>query len=246
MGFFDFWKGSKSAVKNTLYVDIHSHLLPGIDDGSASLEETIELIKEFIDLGYKKLIITPHIMGDYFKNTPEIIQEKLDLVRYEVKKQGLLIELEAAAEYYLDEAFIQKLERGDSLLTFGDNYLLFETSFMNEPASLKETIFLIASSGYKPVLAHPERYVYMYNSFKKYEDLFNRGLYFQLNLSSLTGYYSKESKKIAERLIRSNMVHFVGSDCHGIRHLEAIKKARNEKIYSQLLDLNIYNNNLIA
>ncbi len=245
MRLFSFGKKSKSEVK-PLYVDIHSHLLPGIDDGSASLEETIGLIKEFIGLGYRKLITTPHIMGDCFKNTPEIIQEKLELVRNEVKNQGLLIELEAAAEYYLDEAFIQKLERGEPLLTFGDSYLLFETSFMNEPASLKEVIFQIASSGYRPVLAHPERYVYMYSSFEKYEDLFNRGLYFQLNISSLSGYYSKESKRIAERLIKNNMVHFVGSDCHGTRHLEAIKKVRNEKIYTRLLELNIYNNNLLA
>lgn len=245
MGIFNFWKRNKSVAK-PLYVDIHSHLLPGIDDGSANLEETILLIKEFIELGYKKLIITPHIMEDHYKNTPEIIKEKLDMVRYEAKKLDLSIELEAAAEYYLDEAFIQKLERQEPLLTFGDNYLLFETSFMNEPASLKEVIFRIASSGYKPVLAHPERYVYMFDSFTKYEDLFNRGLYFQLNLSSLSGYYSEESKRIAEKLIKNDMVHFVGSDCHGMRHLEAIKKVRKKKIYSQLLDLNIYNNNLLT
>ncbi len=245
MGIFNFWKKSAPRV-NPLYVDIHSHLLPGIDDGSQSLEETMDLINGFIELGYKKLIITPHIMGDFYKNTPQIIHEKLNLVKTEARDLGLEIDLEAAAEYYLDEAFVKKLDQGEPLLTFGNNYLLFETSFMNEPANLREIIFQIASSGYKPVLAHPERYSYLYGSFDKYEDLFDRGVYFQLNISSLSGYYSKESKKIAEKLIKKGMIHFVGSDCHGTRHLEAIKKARGEKTYQELMNLNLYNNHLLA
>src|SRR5688572_24415891 len=123
----------KSALLNVLQADMHSHLLPGLDDGSETLEQSLELVAEMIDLGYKKLIMTPHIMGDFYKNTPEGIREKLELLREAVKSKNWDIELDCAAEYYMDEWFVQRLENGDKLLTFGDNYLLFETSYLNEP-----------------------------------------------------------------------------------------------------------------
>lgn len=246
MSLLRFWKKEQKNNTNFLKVDMHSHLLPGIDDGSESMEESIALIKTYADLGFKKLITTPHIMGDFFRNTPEIINGKLQEVKKRLEIEGIKIELEAAAEYYLDEFFLGKLESGEPLMTFGDNYLLFETSYLNEPALLRETIFRIASSGYRPVLAHPERYSYMHDSFDKYKDLFDRGVYFQLNVNSLSGYYSRQAQKIAEKLIQNNMVHFAGTDCHGQRHLDTYIKTMGEKYYRKLEDLNLLNNQLLA
>jgi protein-tyrosine phosphatase len=247
MASFIFWnKKTPKLAENFLEVDVHSHLLPGIDDGANDLEESIALIKELVCLGYKKIITTPHIMGDHFRNDPEIILNKLELVRQELKRQNIKVELDAAAEYYLDEHFIKLLSTKQPLLNFGDKYVLFETSFLNEPSQLKEVIFEIAAAGYKPMLAHPERYIYMYDSFKKYEDLFDRGCYFQLNLNSLCGYYNKMAKKIAEKLIDAQMINLVGTDCHGFRHLDTLKSVHAEKYFTKLKDLDLINHQLLA
>lgn len=226
-------------------VDMHSHLIPGIDDGSESIEESIELIKRMVDLGYQKIITTPHIMGDFYKNTPEIISEGLETVRGALKKENVEVVIEAAAEYYLDEWFVEKLDRKDELLTFGGNYLLVETSYLNRPSNLFDIIFKIQSAGYKVVLAHPERYTYMYDDFSAYEKLYSKNIYFQLNLNSLSGYYSPMAKKISEKLIDKRMIQFIGTDCHGDRHLDCLEsKTRKSKYYSRLLKLPLLNDSV--
>lgn len=223
--------------------DVHSHLLPGLDDGVETFEEALELVVAFKELGYNKLITTPHVMGDFFKNTPEgIINKKKELEAY-LNEKGIEMQIEAAAEYYLDEWFMEKVEAGD-LLTFGKNYVLIETSYINEPGQLHEVIFELRAKGYIPVLAHPERYTYMYGAFEKYQDLIDKGALFQLNTISLSGYYSKRAKQIAEKLIEEKMIHFLGSDCHGTRHIEALKKTTKEKTYKKALSLNLLNHSL--
>ncbi|MFN8416812.1 MAG: CpsB/CapC family capsule biosynthesis tyrosine phosphatase [Cytophagaceae bacterium] len=225
--------------------DMHSHLLPGIDDGSDSIETSISLIESFISLGYKKAITTPHIMGDFFKNTPETIQNALDLVQGELKNRHITFEISAAAEYYLDEWFIQKLENDEPLLTLGaSNYVLFETSYINRPSQLHQAIFLMKSKGYQPVLAHPERYTYMYDNFAGYENILQMGTLFQLNLNSLSGYYSKGAKAIAEKLIDNSWIHFVGTDCHGAKHINALQRTMDTKYYKKLQTINLLNNTL--
>ena len=150
--------------------DIHSHLIPGIDDGSPDMETTIILLKKFIDLGYKKVITTPHIMIDYYKNTPEIILSGLDKVNEEIIKNNLDIEIEAAAEYNLEPEFEDLLEK-NNLLTFGnDNYLLFELSFFDEPPKLNDIIWKMIEKGISPVLAHVERYSYWHKDYNKIEE----------------------------------------------------------------------------
>ena len=227
-----------------LNVDMHSHLLPGIDDGVETYEQSVEVIKKFIELGYKKLIITPHIMGDFYRNTPEIILDKLDKLNDIIHQLGLDIELEAAAEYYLDESFIERLQKGERLLSFGKKYVLFETSYMNASPHLTQAVFMMQSQGYKPVLAHPERYVYLFNDYSKLHEWNEIGLLFQVNINSLSGYYSKPSKVLAEKLIDNKMVHFLGSDCHGDRHLKPMKDAREGSYYTKALKLDLLNNTL--
>ena len=215
--------------------DIHSHLIPGIDDGSPDMETTIMLLKKFIALGYKKVITTPHVMSDYYKNTPEIILSSLDKVKTEIKKNNLSIEIEAAAEYNLEPEFEDLLEK-NNLLTFGpDKYLLFELSFFDEPPRVNDIIWKMREKGVSPVLAHVERYAYWHKDYDKIEEMINRGVKLQLNIGSVTGAYGPEVKKVADRLIKDKVIDFVGSDCHHEQHLEMIKHASRLPIFHSLV-----------
>jgi len=223
-------------------VDVHSHLIPGIDDGVDTIEESLDILRSMSDMGYQKAITTPHVMNDFYPNTTEDIRRRAKQLQSEVDAAGIDMEINAAAEYYLDEHFMQMLEDKQELLTFGDGYLLFETSFLNEPAYLREGIFQIISSGMKPVLAHPERYVFVQNRPEILEDLMDRGLLLQVNTISLSGYYSKGAKKLAELLIDEKTVSFLGSDCHNKKHLEAIEKTVDQRYFEKALQLNLLNN----
>ena len=122
-----------------LGVDMHSHIIPGIDDGAQNMGQSLALIHAYKDMGFRKIVTTPHIMADYYRNTREIIESGLDDLREELLAQNIDFEVEAAAEYYLDETFETKLDKGD-MLTIGDNFLLFEISFVNYPQNLMDFI----------------------------------------------------------------------------------------------------------
>ncbi|QCK17143.1 tyrosine-protein phosphatase [Mangrovivirga cuniculi] len=222
---------------------MHSHILPGIDDGVKSVEESLIVIRKFIDLGYEKLIATPHIMSDFYKNTPVTISNAYHQVIDAVEKENLPISIDFAAEYYLDDSFAKKVENDEQLLTFGDNYLLFETSYINPPANIEEVIFLMFSKGLRPVWAHPERYPYLFenNLFGRMKD---RGVLFQINANSLGGYYSPQAKKHVEKLIKEGSVDFVGSDCHKLKHLEYLESIMNKKAFRNLLEKKYLNQSL--
>jgi tyrosine-protein phosphatase YwqE len=215
--------------------DIHSHFIPGIDDGSKTIEDSVQMITELYKMGYKKVITTPHIMSDYYRNTPEIILSGLDKVRAALKLANIPIEVNAASEYYLDYDFERKLDE-EKLLTFGDNHLLFEISYMNPPDNLMHVIFKMQLHGYKPVLAHPERYNFWHNDFEKYKIFMDKGVLLQMNINSLTGYYSLSTKKIAEQMIDKNMISFLGTDCHHIGHIDLIKNVVYEKHLLKLIE----------
>lgn len=218
-----------------LTVDVHSHLIPGIDDGSKDMEDSIAMIRRFVELGYKKIITTPHVMSDYYKNSPDTILDGLKALRLELEKQYISIEIEAAAEYYLDENLEEKIEL-QQILSFGDGYVLFELPFMSEPPNLADIIFKFQTNGYKPILAHPERYGFWYNDFNKFIEMKDKGVHLQLNILSLLGHYSPETQKIAERLIDEKLISFLGTDCHNLVHLDLIDKVRSKKYLHQLLE----------
>ncbi|NJM25634.1 MAG: capsular biosynthesis protein [Bacteroidia bacterium] len=240
---FDWFKKEK-ATPAPLTTDVHSHLLPGLDDGVKTLEESLALISTFRSLGYRKLITTPHVMSDAYRNTSDDILGALHTVRSAVAEKSIHIDLQAAAEYYLEEDFFRRVESGEKVLTFGNNLLLFETNFMTEPLNLKEFIFIAHTKGYKLVLAHPERYVYMHNDLAKMEDLLNRGVQFQLNISSLTGYYSKGAQFTAQKMIDRGWVHLLGSDCHHEQHLQLVKSAQGMKYFQKALSLPLLNHSI--
>lgn len=202
---------------------MHSHLIPGIDDGSKSMDETIGMLTKFENLGFKKVITTPHIMSDYFRNTPEIILGGMEKVQAELKRINLNIEFEAAAEYYYDETLMEKLKNKEKLLTFGDNYLLFEFSFHSEPSQIDNLIFEMITQNYKPVLAHFERYVFLHGSIDKATEWREKGVNIQLNYNSLTGHYGPEVLKQARKLVDSGQIDFVATDCHRIEHLMTLE-----------------------
>jgi len=229
---------------SVLQADMHSHLIPGIDDGAKTIEDSLQLIKELHLLGYKKLITTPHIMSDHYKNTSEIILDGLKKMREALKNEGIPVELDAAAEYYLDFDFEAKIEGGE-LLTFGDNYVLVEVSFINPPQNLDQIIFKLQTSDYKPVLAHVERYPYWYNDEQVYQKLKDAGVLLQLNIASLTGYYSPQTKKVAERLIDNNMIDLLGTDCHNMNYIKILKDSLTEKhLHKVLASGRLLNNRL--
>lgn len=247
MGLFSSIFSSKKAKTDfnfgTVQVDMHSHLLPGIDDGSKDLDQSIGMINHFAEMGYKKLIMTPHIMEDFYKNTPEIIKEKLDLVREEVKKYKIDIELEAAAEYYFDETLIEKIKNKE-VLTFGDNHVLFEFSFGQEPRNISSLLFEFKVNNYKPILAHYERYPYYHNNPEKIREYRDNGILIQLNLLSLTGHYGPAVEKMAKYLVDNKLVDFVGSDCHRIEHLQILEANAKNIYFEKLHDLQLLNKNL--
>ncbi len=226
-----------------LTTDMHSHLLPGIDDGAQDLEESMSLIRQLVEVGYEKLITTPHIMGDFYQNTPEIIQERLARVREAVAAEGLAVTLEAGAEYYLDEWFPEKLERGE-IQWFGDRFLLFETAFMTQPHQLFKSIFDMKLKGYKPVFAHPERYMYLQSDYEKAQTIYNQGVYYQINLNSLSGYYGPGAKALAAYLMKEDMVDFVGTDTHGQRHINGLQSVLKSSDFGYLANVTLCNNRL--
>ncbi len=242
---FGLFKKSNKQVELPFKVDIHSHLLPGLDDGVKSVEESIYIFKTLQRLGYNKVITTPHIMHDQYPNTPEDILVKTSEVKKALDKEQINIKIEAAAEYYLDEQLAKKLNDNERLLTFNKNYLLFETSFINKPVFLEEAIFNMNTNGYQPVLAHPERYVYLQSDKKLIEQLRNMNVLFQINMLSLFGYYSPDVKKNAKNLISANLADFIGTDCHSAFQADEIMKAVSSKKNRQLLSLNVRNSSLI-
>jgi tyrosine-protein phosphatase YwqE len=235
------FKKNQTTETPVILTDMHSHILPGIDDGAATLEESLLIIRRLMDMGYKKLIATPHIMSDFYKNTPAKIHACLAEVQHAVAEKGWDVEIAAAAEYYLDEFFIDMLRNNQPMLTFGSRYLLFETSFINEPAFLAEAVFLMQSLNYKPVLAHPERYMYLQHDFNKCIELINNGVLLQINLNSLAGAYSLPAQLLAEKLIEHSMVSFAGTDCHSFKQTKLLETTRTKKSYHKLLEAGLLN-----
>ncbi len=219
---------------SVLNADMHSHLIPGIDDGSQSIEESLDLIKKLYHLGYKKLITTPHVIGDKYNNTPETISSEFAKLETAVKNTGIPITLGYAGEYLIDDKFEERMKSG-TLLTFGKKYILIELPFIHEPENLLSLVFNLQMNGYKVVLAHTERYSYWYGNQKKYEELHDREIYLQMNITSLTGYYSIPTKRAAEWLIDSEMISFLGTDAHNSAYLDEITKSINNKYLQKIL-----------
>lgn len=204
---------------SALGADMHSHLIPGIDDGSPDLETSLGLIRGLAGLGYRKIITTPHIMGELYPNNADNILRGMKLVQEALTRENIGIEFSAAAEYMLDDHFSTILENEEPLLTISGKMVLVEFSFVSAPMGFKEKIFSLQIRGYQPILAHPERYGYFLSNRKIYDELRQMGCLFQLNLLSLIGYYGKPAREVAHFLLKKGYVSLLGTDLHHQKHL---------------------------
>jgi len=214
---------SKSLLKDLIpdnYIDIHSHILPGIDDGAQTFEDSLCLTNALQGFGTKQIITTPHIMQNFWENNNQNIKANEDVTRKELRKNNNQIPFRAAAEYMMDDYFVKLFQSGQ-LLTLKDNYVLVEMSYINAPIQLYSILFDLQVAGYIPVLAHPERYVFYHHNFEEYKKLTNAGCLLQLNLLAVVGYYGNGIAKIAEKLLQNGMYSFVGSDVHHNNHIAA-------------------------
>jgi protein-tyrosine phosphatase len=206
-----------------LGVDIHSHILPGLDDGAQNLAESLHFINSMQELGFNKLICTPHIYKELYPNTPETIQSALDEIKGSLSPSSTLI-VEAAAEHMVDYSFVAV----DGLNCLPNKYILIEMSYLSETPNIESFIFNLQVKGYKIVLAHPERYNFYHKTLDRYNRLKDIGCLFQLNLLSVLGYYGKNVKNVADYLLKSNLYDVAGSDLHHNKHLSLLSKSIRE------------------
>lgn len=229
-------------------VDMHSHLLPGLDDGLKDMESTVEFIRELHGLGYTRLICTPHIFAELYPNNPDTILPKLEAVRSALKENNIPVTVDAAAEYMVDTDMEELVKSGKPLLTFGKDkkLILIEMSYVAASPNIEQVIFALKLRGLQPVLAHPERYNFYHPDPEKYERMVELGCLLQVNLLSLLGYYGRPVKMAAEKLISKNMISLVGTDMHHINHLNALKDLATKKEFYKLMEkVNLLNKSIL-
>lgn len=241
---FSIFKKSNPTIYSDYFpivTDIHSHILPGLDDGSPNIETSLTLIEGLIKLGITNSIATPHIIGDLYRNNAVSINNSLALLKNAIEEKQLNFKVQAAAEYMLDAYFLELLQKKLPLLTLKNNIVLTEFSYAERPFNVENMAFAIITEGYQPILAHPERYAYYHNDFKQYHHLADLGFLLQVNLLSLTGYYGKPVAKAAAYIIKNKLASFAGTDVHHIRHIEALQLSANKIIFSQAFNEQKFN-----
>jgi protein-tyrosine phosphatase len=224
--------------------DMHSHILPRIDDGSPDVETSLELIRGLMKLGIKQSIATPHIIGDMYRNDGASIGNALSILQKALAENNIDFKVSAAAEYMMDDYFLSLLSSGTKLLTLKDNYILTEFSYAARPDNVEQTLFSIITEGYRPILAHPERYGYFHNDFKQYDKLRDMGFSLQINLLSLTGYYGKGVQKAAHYLLKNDLVSFAGTDLHHARHMEMLSHSESRNTFQKAFEKKGFNEEL--
>jgi len=232
---FTFFK-SKPVLQDLIpdnHVDIHSHLLPGIDDGARTFGDTLRLTKALQGFGISQFITTPHVIQNVWDNSALQIKEKETTVIRELGENQITVPFRAAAEYMLDDDFV-RLFQSEKLLTLKDNYVLVEMSYINPPIQLYSILFDLQVAGYIPVLAHPERYLFYRNNFDEFRKLKRAGCLFQLNLTSTVGYYGEAITQITDKLLQKGFYNFVGSDVHHDNHAAAFKQKIKVKELARL------------
>ena len=232
---------SKIADFSVLKTDMHSHILPGIDDGSPNIETSIQIIQELQDIGYSSFIATPHIYKELYPNNIDTINNALQQLKSAIQKAGLKVHIEAAAEYMVDESFEKELD-GDDLLLFAGNKILVEMSAMSPSSNLYECFFKLQLKGITPVIAHPERYLFLSGTRHVFHEWMDRGYDLQVNILSLAGFYGNQVKELANYLLKENLVHYLGTDAHNIQQVQALKSSlKTKEIQKILSDYTFYN-----
>lgn len=238
MIFFKRSNKSKHKDFSDIGVDMHSHLLPGVDDGAKDVADSIQLIRGLKELGFKKLYTTPHTLQDIHPNTHETLKNAHKLLEGQLPDE---IALGLSSEYYMDEQFANQVAE-ETVMPLPGNRLLIEFSQISKPHNIEEIFFDLGIKGYQIILAHPERYLFFHKNFGYYSRLKEMGVELQVNALSLTDHYGKHIKSIAEKLIEKDMIDFIGTDIHHIRHLEGLKRVPETKAFVRLLESGLLKN----
>ena len=225
-----------------LGVDMHSHVLPGIDDGPSNINESLILLQELSLIGFSKLIPTPHIMESLYPNSFTTISESYNSVlNFDQENIMNIPQIDSfSAEYYLDSNFAN-LRKTQKLLTFGNNNVLIEMSYADYFPNLENEIYNLLLLGYQPILAHPERYAYFHNNKEYYHKLVNMGCHLQLNLLSLTNHYGNNIRNMARYLLKSELYHWAGTDVHSLKHVQLLKQLLSDKLMKEIKIYPFYN-----
>lgn len=218
---FNFFHKKKAVPKLFYTTDVHSHILPGIDHGSQSVEQSLEMLQAEMDMGISRVMCTSHVTAETFENTPATIKASHAILKEAVEEAGMNVTIEPSAEYRIDEYWNKEYAAGH-VLPLPGNWLLLENSFQQELMEMDQLMFDVQCKGYRPILAHPERYGYYHVRRNRYEALHNAGVKFQINLLSLAGYFGHHARDIALWLIDNQMVDMLGSDMHNMDHAEVI------------------------
>lgn len=219
------------------FIDIHNHILPGIDDGAKNVKESIAIIKAFGEFGVTDFVCTPHIMHNYYENTKKTISKAFKELEEELADTELSIAINYAAEHMIDDNFEHLFEENEAL-PLGEQHILVEMSYLQPSINFDSSIGKILDKQVFPVLAHPERYGYLHNDFSKYIEYKNRGIKFQLNMLSILGYYGKGIQKCAQTLLNENMFDYISSDAHNLRHVSSLKEGKvSSKLIQQIKPL---------
>ncbi|HCZ08812.1 MAG TPA: hypothetical protein DHV07_06850 [Flavobacteriales bacterium] len=237
-------KGKKSAKDrealdlSAFAVDYHSHLVPGVDDGAPDLEASLEMIDALVSLGYRGAVTTPHVMPGMYPNTPETLRPPFEMLKQAVSQRHPDFKLALGAEYFLDASLLDTVLNGGELLAPGGR-LLFELAFSAppDPGMLQEFLFEVQLKGLRPVMAHIERYPYWHHELNRFEELHEQGVTLQVNAASLAGAYGPEIQQAAETCIDQGWVRILGTDAHGIRHIDALHASRFRPAVHQLAEV---------
>lgn len=215
------------------FVDYHCHILPGVDDGVRKMGDSLTILEDYFNMGVRRVFLTPHVMEDV-PNSPADLKVRFEELQKAVAERGINVpELHLASEHMLDGLFERRLDSGD-VLPYDSTHLLVETSYYNPPYNMDDLLFSVRAKGYVPVLAHPERYMYM--DIKDYGKLKDEGVWFQLNLSSLLGFYGHDAKGKAERILKEGWYNLAGTDLHRLSTLGGYKGAVIKKSFIPRLE----------
>ena len=238
MGLFNIFGKKKSGEPATLFynTDVHCHILPGVDHGSQDVLQSLEMLRAELAMGINRVILTSHVTADTFENTPESLTAAYEVLKKAVAEEGLPVELHVSAEYRLDDYWNMQWEKG-AVLPMPGNYLLLENSFLQERLDMDQFIFEVQSRGYRPILAHPERYAYYAQRHDRLVKLHQAGVKFQINILSLSGYFGHGARDLAHWLVKEHMVDMLGSDMHNIEHAMIIRDYIGSKDWQRQLPL---------
>ena len=230
-----FQRKSKKDAKLFYTTDVHSHILPGVDHGSQSVEESLEMLQAQLDMGISHVMCTSHVTAETFENTPESLTAAYEELKNAIAREGLPINIYVSAEYRIDEYWTQEYEAGH-LLPLPGNHVLLENSFAQELIGIDNMMFELQVKGYRPILAHPERYRYYNDRRDRYKTLHNASVKFQINILSLAGYFGKGARERALWLIQNNLCDMLGSDMHNMEHARLIKEYIGSKDWRKLCE----------